>query len=253
MAKQNDQLKKIDSIQKEVWTKLEQKKIYFGHQSVGFNIINGIKSLMKEHSTIKINLVETSNPNDFKDGIFAHSRVGENTNTLSKVESFKQIIENGVGDVADIAFFKLCYVDITEHTDVNAVFEEYKKVMAQLKIQYPKTIFVHFTVPLTVSKTTWKTHIKKLAGKKTFWEFADNIKRNQYNQLLLKEYLGKEPVFDIAEFESTCPDGKRESFEIDNRSYCSMVKEYTNDSGHLNEKGSRMVAEQFLIFLANAI
>jgi len=36
----------------EILEKLSQKKIYFGHQSVGFNIIDGIKDIMKENPQI---------------------------------------------------------------------------------------------------------------------------------------------------------------------------------------------------------
>ena len=53
------------------WEKLSQKKIYFGHQSVGFNIIDGIKDLMKENPQIKLNIIETTDQSDFKSGLFA--------------------------------------------------------------------------------------------------------------------------------------------------------------------------------------
>ena len=36
------------------WEKLAQKKIYFGHQSVGFNIMEGIKDVMKEHGVFAL-------------------------------------------------------------------------------------------------------------------------------------------------------------------------------------------------------
>jgi hypothetical protein len=47
------------------WEKLSQKKIYFGHQSVGFNIMDGVKDLMKEYPQIKLNIVETKDSKDF--------------------------------------------------------------------------------------------------------------------------------------------------------------------------------------------
>jgi hypothetical protein len=64
-------------------------------------------------------------------------------------------------------------------------------------------------------------------GKKGFWEYSENIKRNQYNEMLIKEYKGKEPILDIAGIESTKPDGSRQSFELDGVTYYSMVPEYT--------------------------
>ena len=59
------------------WEKLSQKKFYFGHQSVGFNIVDGIKDLMKERPQIKLNIMETSDKADFGVGIFAHLELGK--------------------------------------------------------------------------------------------------------------------------------------------------------------------------------
>ena len=39
----------VDSVSKKNWDWLSNKKIYFGHQSVGFNIIDGIKDIMSEN------------------------------------------------------------------------------------------------------------------------------------------------------------------------------------------------------------
>ena len=50
-----------------------------------------------------MNIVETSGPADFKAGIFAHSRVGKNTDPKSKVNEFVKFVENGIGGKADIA------------------------------------------------------------------------------------------------------------------------------------------------------
>ncbi len=68
--------------------------------------------------------------------------------------------------------------------------------------------------------------------------------------MLIKQYEGKEPIFDIAKIESTFPDGTRSSFTKDGKTYYSMVPEYTYDGGHLNETGRKKVAEQLLILLA---
>ena len=81
-----------------------------------------------------------------------------------------------------------------------------------LRDKYPELIVVHNTFPLTVSKTSFKTWIKKLIGKEDIWEYAHNVKTNQFDEFLRKEYLGKEPLFDIAELQSTVPDGRRSTF-----------------------------------------
>jgi len=241
----------INDIPASTWENLSRKKIYFGHQSVGFNIIDGLNDLMAEHPDIKLNIVETSDPAEFGDGIFAHSRIGKNADPILKAEEFKKNMEDGLGNNADIAFFKYCYVDITEKTDVNKVFSKYTSVMTQLKKKYPRTIFVHVTVPLRTTKTTWKTSLKKLIGKDHIWEYEDNIIRNDLNTLFQNEYKGREPLFDIANIESTSPSGSKTTFSKNGINYYSLFPAYTNDGGHLNETGRKIVAGQLLIFLVN--
>ena len=250
MPEKTTPLPSIKDVPASVWEKLAQKKIYFGHQSVGYNIIDGIKDLMKEYPQIRLNIVETTDPADFKAGIFAHSRVGKNTDPKSKVNEFVKFVENGIGNKADIAFFKLCYIDITELTGIKEVFKNYKSSLAQLKKKNPKTIFIHLTTPLTRRQTGIKTWIKNIIGR-PIGGVDDNIKRNELNELLRNEYSGKEPIFDLAAVESTYPDGTKMSFEKEGKTIYALVPEYTYDGGHLNEKGRKIVAEQLLLLLAN--
>ena len=72
MPEETTQFPSIKDVPNSAWEKLSQKKIFFGHQSVGFNIIDGLKDLMKENPQIKLNIVETSNPADFDAPIVAH-------------------------------------------------------------------------------------------------------------------------------------------------------------------------------------
>ncbi len=54
----------------------------------GFNIMDGIKDVMKDNADIKVNIVETSDESDFKVGLLAHSRVGKNVDPKSKITEF---------------------------------------------------------------------------------------------------------------------------------------------------------------------
>ena len=76
------------------------------------------------------------------------------------------------------------------------------------------------------------------------------IKRNEFNDMMRNEYEDREPIFDLALIESTFLDGKREMYQENDIIYYSLVPDYTNDGGHLNEKGRKLVAEQLLIFLS---
>lgn len=255
----NEQIKTISQIPKEKWDNLSQKKIFFGHQSVGNNIILGINEIKSNNGQIQLNVVETRDIADFEKAIFAHySNIGGNDYPLSKVEDFVQLISDGLGDKTDIAFLKFCFVDIESGTDIENVFKKYRESIGELKSRYPDMTIVHFTVPLLRKEQTGivkniKNFIKGFMGKKkdNFFSNSHNAVRNEYNKLLVSHYGEKEPIFDIARLESTDPAGKRDMFSYDGNEYYALVPDYTDDGGHLNEKGRKYIAEQLLIFLAN--
>ena len=252
MAEKITQLPKIKDISPSSWKKLSEKKIYFGHHSVGFNIVQGIKDLLKENPQIKLRVIETHDTDEFNTYIFAHSKVGKNYDPRSKIDEFAAFMEEGIGEKVDIAFFKFCVVDIDASTEVRRLFTDYKKKMSWLKNKYPESKFVHVTVPLIERKfTAFRSWINKLLGKKSILDDDHNIARNEFNELLRKEYDGNEPVFDLAKIESIYPDGRRAEFERNGERYYSLVPAYTHDGAHLNETGRKKIAEQLLIFLAN--
>ena len=241
----------LQEVPDSIWMKLSETKIYFGHQSVGNNIIAGIRELMKQYPKIQLDIIETNEANALGKGVLAHSRIGENLKPETKIGEFLNSISNGLGKSADIVTMKFCYVDITKDRNIREMFEQYKNAIEQIKRDYPQLKIIHFTSPLTVSKTNWKTMIKKLLGKKNLWEYSDNIARNQFNMLIKRQYQDKDPVFDILQIESTRPDGSRQSFKFNQKTYYSLVADYTNDGGHLNESGRKLMAEKFLLLLAN--
>ncbi len=239
----------IKDVSQEKWDKLAGQKIYFGHQSVGVNIIDGVKAILSENPHIKLNIVESRNPSDFNVGVFAHSSVGKNEDPQSKTEDFSQIMDSGVGEKTNISFHKYCYIDANSRSDSNNIFENYGKQMQQLVNIYPDVQFVHLTMPLTTVQSGPKAWIKKILGKPVGGLDA-NIKRNEYNRLLKNTYQENGLIFDIAAVEAQRPEGGFESFTKNSQSYLSMYKGYTNDGGHLNQLGQKVVAEKLLIFLA---
>ena len=251
---------KMDSsgVAAEKLSKLNDKRIFFGHQSVGYNILDGVKMLQEKNSSIGIKEVKLKSPDELRkngNGVIFHSEMGTNFDPRSKIDDFSSWMNKGIGGNVDIAFLKFCFVDIGTQTDLNALFDYYKKTMADLKKQYPSTTFVHLTVPL-VSELTgvaylkhkFKGLIKIFLGKNEFYE---NVKKFTYNEMIRREYAGKEPVFDLAAIESTFPDGNRSVFVSDGKNIETMVPGYTNDGGHLAMKGKKVVAEKMLVFLAD--
>ena len=224
-------------------------RVFFGHQSVGKNILDGINDI-SEGVDNKIKIVESRVVNDKSEAAFYHAGVGKNNDPNLKTNDFKELVESGIGGNVDVAFFKFCYVDIKQHTDIKLIFEHYKETMKLLKEVYPNTTFVHFTFPLKEARLGIKGYVKQIIGRYDT-KREGNVKRNQFNTILKAEYQGKEPIFDLAGIESTYPDGKNETFEKDGRIYYALAPLYTNDGGHLNETGRKVVAEKLLYFLAS--
>ncbi len=241
------------SIQEKEWKALSGKKIYFGHQSVGYDIIAGIKDIMDKNRKVSLNIKETVDMTGCTNGVFAHSPNGENGDLRSKIDAFVKTMEGGMGQQADIAFFKFCFVDFNETTGIKELFNYYRSAMKGLKKKYPNITILHATVPLTTEgellgvKDKAKDLIKIILGRTTGAEknAMANIKRNEYNAALIKEY-GRASIIDIALYESTGPDGKLYTGNNAGSEHASLVPAYTYDGGHLNETGKRIIADKFL-------
>ncbi len=242
----------LQSISPAEWERLSRCRIYFGHQSVGYNIIEGVRDIMKQHQEIRLNIVETVHPDDLGPAMLGHGRIGKNQDPSSKIDAFVRLMENGAAEKVDMALFKFCYVDVTESTDIDRLFDDYKNSLASLKARYPNTIFIHVTVPLTAMETwvTWvKSKVKQLLGR-PLRGYDDNIKRSRFNEMLRNEFGKNEPFFDLAAVEATSSDGRQLTFAKRGNLFQALVPAYTDDGGHLNEQGRITVAEQFLITLA---
>ena len=242
-----------NKINKEDIIKIASKKIYFGHQSVGYNIIEGLTALLSTDSGI--NIVETSDQNAFSRPLFAHSKNGENFKPETKIKAFIKKMDSGLGNKVDIAFFKFCYVDITAGTDVNKLFSDYKKAMDTLIKKYPNTRFLHITAPVTMEDQSIKRRIKDIIkgiiGRPVESQHADNIQRMNYNTLLKNEYGSS--VFDLAEAESTDITGNVLFSSKGKTPHYTLLKEYTLDGGHLNQAGGEPVAYQFINFIKQQV
>lgn len=235
------------------WKKLAAKKIYFGHQSVGYNIIDGIRNIMKSNPAIGLNIRETADVSAFNNGVLAHSPNGENVKPKSKVDAFVKTMDSGLAKQVDIAFFKFCYVDFNKDTDITDLFRYYALAMDALKKKHPKVIFLHMTVPLTTEgellgiRTRVKEQVKMIMGRETELQQSidANIKRNEFNNLLRKKY-GSSDIIDLEQFESTNTDGTLYTSVKGGVKHNLMVPAYTYDGGHLNDLGKIVIADRFL-------
>ena len=224
------------------------KTIFFGHQSVGWNIIQGIEETLKEQPGVPLTLTQAESLEGLPGPAFFHSEIGQNGDPLSKLQAFERLVRAGIGTRVDVAFFKFCYVDFDQNTDVPQLFAAYQQTMAALSRDYPQTTFVYVTTPLTTADQGVKAVLKSLLGRN---EVAlANLKRQQFNELLRREYAGTGALFDLATSEATDPVGKVCTVTVASQSVPCLVVAYTDDGGHLNEQGRQVVATQLLKFLA---
>ena len=192
---------------------------FFGHQSVGMNMLNAIPGIYTDRGvsapSIEQGRVEAT-PNG---GFIAHQFIGENTKPLLKIEDFNRTMRDGMARQVDVALMKLCSLDITSSTDVDALFARYRDTMAALERDFPDVTSIHVTVPLTIEPNVLsrlKTLVKKLLGRSDQFGQADNVARERLNALIRREYGGHH-LFDLAAIESTKPDGTRVFGRYDNQ------------------------------------
>lgn len=241
-------LTEFSQVSKDTLEALGNKKIFFGHQSVGYNIIDGIGIVMQKNNAVKLNIKETKEMNDFGRPIFAHYCVGKNKDPFSKINDFKAIMDSGIGNVVDVAFFKLCYVDITKDTNVEEILKFYIESISYLKSRYPSIDFIHFTVPLRVEPQGLSVFVKRLLGI-SLEDDEDNIMRHKFNNGL-KSKIDNKQIFDIAYFESVDSKGLGKFFMSKGYRYPVLAPCYTTDGGHLNNSGKKIIAEKLLLFLS---
>lgn len=228
---------------------LQHKRIYFGHQSVGANILDGVRDLCRADPRLKLNLVESTQAGAYASPVLGHSRIGRNHEPRSKIDAFSDILVASLGNKVDVALLKFCYVDVTESSDVSGLFEYYQRVMAQLAAAYPRTQLVHVSLPLTVMPNLFRRMLGTLRRRHNRIAH-DNLARAQYNQLLTQAYAGKAALFDLAAIESTLPSGQALRYQLRGREFPTLVPGYSSDGRHLSETGRRVVAAEFLKFLA---
>jgi hypothetical protein len=243
----------LADIPAEAWTWLSGKTIFFGHQSVGYDIVAGIGELAARHDFLNLKIVRTKDTNEIAGPMLAHATVGRNLDPESKTAEFKELMEGGLAEKVDIAFFKFCFVDIGKTSNPEAIFADYCKAMDSLKSRFQHVVFVHVTVPLCgppgEARGILKAGIKRLLGRPTVLD--ENQVRARYNSLLCERFSGKEPLFDLALYETLGPEGLRHYSLKNGQEIPILARVYTDDGGHLNAMGRRHIAEQLVIELAD--
>lgn len=228
------------------WQALKQKRVVFGHQSVGRNILNGVEHLAaRDGVKFDINKQRTA---PTVNGI-SHFTIGENGDPMSKIRDFSAAIDAGAAEGADIALMKFCYVDFNATSNAKQLADDYIANLESLAQRHPGTIFAAVTAPLLAVQTGPKAWLKRLMGKQPSG-YLDNAKRMEFNTALRERYRGADRLFDLAKAETESAD-KSCMADVDGQAVETLCPELTSDGGHLNERGQELVATAFLNFISS--
>jgi hypothetical protein len=226
---------------------LSRRTIFFGHQSVGGNILDGLRELAAQEE-VSLRILEAPAPGGLASGSFVHALVPENGDPHRKLRSFEQAFATGLASGAGVAFLKFCYVDFHKDTNVSELFARYQRTLGDLEARFPRTAFVHVTAPLTTAEGGIKALAKDLLGRDT--SEGQNARREEFNALMRHAYQSTGRLFDLALVEATGPDGQRRVFAWKGQGVAALTPAYTDDGGHLNAQGRRRVARALAAFLA---
>jgi hypothetical protein len=219
---------------------LAGRAIYFGHQSVGANIMNGVRRAVAASSGTKPTVASVGTApaaGDMQVGRWDEGYVGANYDPISKINAFQTVMLSAAGGALDgfgggksIAMMKFCFVDVqgswyASHGDAD-LFAAYQAMVATVQAQRPNVRLVHFTIPLCYPDST------------------DNAKREAYNARLRAAY--GTGVFDLAKLESTDPGGNAMVGANGRYAYQGWV---VGDNCHPGTAGEDMLAAALIDYL----
>ena len=230
--------------------KVSRTKVFFGHQSVGMNVLDGVPAVYSAHGAAAPAIGQGDSPASGNGGFIDHTFIGENGNPLLKIQDFDAKLRSGPGQQAEVAMMKLCYADITADTDTGALFAAYRETIAGLERDLPEVTFVHVTVPLMTGQGALPMLKGLLTGSSRSGP-AQNVVRERLNGLIRREYASGH-LFDLAAVESTRPDGSRVTGTYRGQQQYRLYDGYASDTGHLNAEGSRIAATAWLTAVAQA-
>lgn len=209
---------------------------FFGHRSVGNNILDGMGDLMGMDAQRYTIAIDGSGPSWFEShsGI-GHTSIGSNQHPQTKIDHFDRLIRLDGYDNADLAMMKFCPSDSLPFGDMpgDEIWIAYRDMMAALETDYPELAIVWWTFPLATAADN-----------------RGNDQRAVFNNSVRQYCAAHECVlFDIADIESHDPSGNPVTSITGHE---SMWNGYSYDGGHLNEVGRQRVANAYWSLLARS-
>jgi hypothetical protein len=223
-------------------------RVFFSHQSVGGNILDGLARLGREAGA-GLQIVPLAS--GAAGPALLHAFGGDNGRPDAKLAFFGAALDGLSHAPPEVALMKFCYLDFTPDTDVEALLDRYRATFDAVARRHPGVLLLHATVPLTTRPTGPKARAWRLIGRRV-WQDAANQRRHLFNQRL-RANVPEQALFDLARVEATRPDGSPEWFRIGGSDCPALCPGYAEGDGHLNETGRRRVAPELARVLAAAL
>ena len=228
---------------------LRDARVFFLHHSVGRNILDAVARLDAAVDGEPWPVVDVDEAAARDGGVLVDVAGGTNAAPMTKIDAFVATLLGQPGLRADVALMKLCYVDFDPDTDVDALFAYYRDSVRALRQLRPALRIVHVTVPLKARPEGVAARVRRALHLQV-WEDAANARRAAFNARLRTEYSG-EPVFDLAALEARGPTASTTA--ASGATAPALDPRFTDDGGHLNPTGARIVAVAWLRFLADVV
>ena len=219
-----------------------QRRVFFGHQSVGAQVITGINEWADNLGQPDMPVVDVDvSAIPGTGGVMAHAYVGTNGDGRTKTRgtagaapSFDYRIRNGLASQIDTAVLKFCYADVRSTSPYTPaeLFTEYAATMDALVADFPAIAFIFATETIVMEVDE---------------DGDDNDLRYAYNQAVRAAYASGGRLWDIALAESTAADGTR---VIDGSGVEHLWPTYASaDQEHIGTTAGRMAASKPLLLL----
>jgi len=222
-------------------------RIVFAHQSVGNNILDGVRTIsVRENVPLRVDSARSDTST--APGI-VHFMVGENGKPESKIDDFRTTLGAKPFGSVDVALMKFCFVDFDVDTDPAKLAADYENAIDALQREQPGTRFVAVTVPLETLQTGFKAWLKRALGRAP-GGYESNARRYAFNEEIRKHYAPTQ-LFDLARAESSAG-GTAHTYAVNGVNAEALDPAFSADGAHLNADGKVAVASALIRTLASS-
>ncbi len=211
----------------------QQKSVVFDHHSIGGNIMTGMTALQSQ-SPNRYPVVSQFGPSStwftthHGTGInIGEFQDGDNYYPETKIAGFDSTMRSGIGNVANYAGMKFCFLDIYDDAANGlSTWNSYRTMMLNLMATYPNTKFY------------WVTDALEQALSSAYINHEKSIFNNAVRQYV---QANGGVLFDLADIESHDPNG---NLITDSHGYEALYSGYAQTQDHhLNGTGQVRVAQ----------